>query len=102
MVRRRDGKIYTGISKDVEARFEQHCISPKRGARFLRGMGPLKLLNQAEVGDQASAMHIERTVKKLQKDKKEEIASDPKKLENLVSEEKTAYELGKKDAESEK
>ena len=49
MIRRNDGKIYTGITTDVERRFEEHKEG-KTGARFLRGMGPLELLTSMEVG----------------------------------------------------
>ena len=101
MVRRRDGKIYTGISIDVEHRFEMHQTSKTRGAKFLKGMGPLELLTQMAVGSQPLAMHIERAVKKLPKEKKEELAADPDLLEELIDVETIAY-LDNKDKSLEK
>lgn len=84
MVRRNDGKIYTGISTDVAKRFEMHQNSNSQGAKFLRGMGPLELLIQMEVGEQKLAMNVEHKVKKLAKDKKEEIVNDPSILRILI------------------
>ena len=87
MVRRNDGKIYTGISTDVAKRFEMHQTSNTQGAKFLRGMEPLELLIQMEVGEQKLAMHVEHKVKKLPRDKKEELLKDPSILKEIIDSE---------------
>ena len=56
--------LYTGIATDVAKRFEEHR-SGKRGAKYLRGRGPLELVFSEEVGDRARASRLEYRVKKL-------------------------------------
>ena len=50
LVRCRDGSLYTGIATDVERRLKEHEASP-RGAKYLRGKGPLTLIYEREIGD---------------------------------------------------
>lgn len=57
------GALYTGISTDVARRFEQHCCG--RGAKALRGRGPLTLVHQALVGDHGDALREEARVKRM-------------------------------------
>lgn len=57
------GALYTGISTDVARRFEQHCRG--RGARALRGRGPLVLVHQAVVGSHGDALREEARVKRM-------------------------------------
>lgn len=64
-----DGSLYTGISTDVARRFEQH--QQGKGAKRLRGQGPLQLEYQAEVGSRSTAQRIEYRVKRLTRAQKE-------------------------------
>ena len=72
LVRRADGSLYTGIALDVERRFAEHAAG-QRGAKALRGRGPLELVYQAEIGDRAVAQGLEHRVKRLAKSEKEQI-----------------------------
>ena len=68
-----DGRLYTGITTDVERRFAEHSSagSGSKGAKALRGKGPLKLVFQQPMPDRASASRAEIAVKKLSRaDKK--------------------------------
>lgn len=47
------GSIYTGITTDVSARFEQHAAG--LGARYTRSHKPLRVLVSFELADRASA-----------------------------------------------
>ncbi|WP_229359108.1 GIY-YIG nuclease family protein [Halomonas salipaludis] len=58
------GALYTGISTDVTRRFAEHC-SGKRGARALRGKGPLALVHQQAVGSHTEALRLEREIKRM-------------------------------------
>ena len=58
------GALYTGITTDVSRRFAEHC-SGKRGARALRGKGPLTLVHQQAVGSHTEALRLEREIKRL-------------------------------------
>ena len=71
LVRCNDGSLYTGISTDVQRRFNAH--QQNRGARRLRGRGPLELVYSHAIGDRAQALQIEHRVKKLTKAEKESL-----------------------------
>ncbi|MGJ8515263.1 GIY-YIG nuclease family protein [Carnimonas bestiolae] len=58
------GRLYTGITTDVERRFNEHCEG-KRGARALRGKGPLTLRFSVPVGDRSMALKREYAFKQL-------------------------------------
>ena len=69
LIRCADGSLYTGISTDVERRLNEHRNN--RGARRLRGQGPLELVFSQGVGDRANAQRIEYRVKRLRREQKE-------------------------------
>ncbi|MFT7465454.1 MAG: putative endonuclease [Pseudohongiellaceae bacterium] len=75
LVRSADGKLYTGISTDVQRRFAEHGSDTKRGARALRGKGPLQLVYQDKVGERGLAQRLEYRLKRLPKAQKEHIVS---------------------------
>jgi putative endonuclease len=69
LVRCADGCLYTGISTDVSRRLAEHRNN--RGARRLRGRGPLELVFQTAVGDRGSAQRVEYRVKRLDRHAKQ-------------------------------
>ncbi len=69
MVRCRDGSLYTGIACDVARRLAEHRAG--RGAKYLRGRGPIELVFSERIGSRGLALRAERCVKKLAKPKKE-------------------------------
>ena len=71
LIRCRNGRLYTGITTDVERRFEEHESGDKKGSKYLRGKAPLTLVMKKKVGDRSMALKIEAKVKKLPKTKKE-------------------------------
>jgi putative endonuclease len=66
----KNGNIYTGISTDVSRRIKEHREG-KKGAKFLRGKGPLKLLIKKKAGNRSSALKLEYRIKRLPRIKKE-------------------------------
>jgi len=72
MLQTAKGLIYTGISTDPDRRLREH-EGGGRGARSLRGKGPLSLVWQCEVPDRASASVLEARIKRLQRTKKLEL-----------------------------
>ncbi len=74
LIRTRSGLLYTGITTDVTRRLMQH--SAGKGAKFLRGKGPLTLVYQSPVGDQGMALKVEYRVKKLNKQQKERLINN--------------------------
>jgi putative endonuclease len=83
IVRCADGTLYTGIATDVEKRIAEHADGP-RGARFLRGKGPLKLVFSAAAGDRATASRLEYRVKRLPRSEKLALIAGRRDLRDLL------------------
>lgn len=65
-----DGSIYTGIARDVAARYALHAQG--KGARYTRSHPPARLLASQEFPDHSSALKAEYRIKQLKA--KEKIA----------------------------
>ena len=83
IVRCADGSLYTGISTDVARRMLEH-ENGKRGARYLRGRGPLKLEYAEVVGNRSAASRAEYIVKQLDTRTKEALISRQRSLTDLL------------------
>ncbi len=83
MLRCADGSLYTGITVDVERRFSEHCDG-NRGAKYLRGRGPLQLVFQCAVTDRSRATRLEMIIKQLTKQEKEALLLNHALLEPLL------------------
>ncbi|CAM4072055.1 GIY-YIG nuclease family protein [Pseudoalteromonas ostreae] len=68
IVQTRLGHWYTGISTDVAKRFAAHQAG--KGAKNLKGKGPLTLIYQCEVGSRSEASKLEIKIKRLSKAQK--------------------------------
>ena len=84
LVRCRDGSLYTGIAIDVARRIAEHEGS-RKGARYLRGKGPLKLIYQREIGDRSLASKIESRIKRLPKAEKSNVNILAKRIGTFVT-----------------
>ncbi|MBK7877774.1 MAG: GIY-YIG nuclease family protein [Planctomycetes bacterium] len=71
VVRTAEGELYTGITTDVPRRFAQHGAG--RGAKYLRGRGPLTLAYRRVVGEHGLALRVERRMKGLARAEKEAV-----------------------------
>lgn len=71
ILRCKGNKLYTGIAVDVQKRFEAHCAG--KGAKYTRGRGPLTLEYQETCGNHSQALKRELEVKRLSREKKEEL-----------------------------
>tara|TARA_B110000305_G_C19121876_1_gene484720 strand:+ start:260 stop:532 length:273 start_codon:yes stop_codon:yes gene_type:complete len=80
IIRCRNNSLYTGISTDVKRRFKEHSSDPKKGAKYLRGKGPLKLEWKQKVKDKSLAAKIEYHIKTLPKATKEDIIKKKRKI----------------------
>ena len=83
MIRCRNGRLYTGITTDVERRFGEHESGKKKGSKCLRGKAPLTLVMKKKVGSRSMALKIEAKVKKLPKIKKELLIDDKIKIREI-------------------
>lgn len=75
MVRTAKGALYTGITTDVERRFAEHQAGAPKGARSLRGKGPLELVFRSPAGDRSRASRLEWHIKQWPRVRKEALAS---------------------------
>ncbi|EHK9002847.1 GIY-YIG nuclease family protein [Vibrio vulnificus] len=69
--RTRLNALYCGISNNVERRFCMH--QQGKGAKALKGKGPLELVWSVPVGSKSMALKLERHIKTLRKQDKERL-----------------------------
>lgn len=63
-----DNRLYTGITNNLERRFEQHKSG--KGARFFRGRTPEAIVYTEQWPDRSSASKREAAIKKLSRQEK--------------------------------
>lgn len=63
-----DGTLYTGITKDINRRLEEH--NDKTGAKYTRSRGPVKLVYEEQVNSRSDALKREYQIKALPLPKK--------------------------------
>jgi putative endonuclease len=63
------GKIYTGITNDLDRRLEAHR-NRKRGARFFRISRPKNVLRTEEFSNRSEATKREHAIKKMSRSEK--------------------------------
>lgn len=85
LVRCRDGELYTGIATDVARRLEEHQRAQGKGAKYLRGRGPLRLVFEKVLGPRGLALTVESKIKKLRKERKEKLVQDTDVFEALLA-----------------
>ena len=83
LIRCKHGQLYTGITTDVERRFEEHKSRDKKGSKYLRGKAPLRLVMKKRIGNKSLALKIEAKVKKLSKVKKELLVDGKIKIRDI-------------------
>jgi putative endonuclease len=58
-----NGKVYTGITTDVEARFNKHLTD--KGAKFTKMNSPLRIIGTKSCTNRSQASQLEYQVKQL-------------------------------------
>ena len=86
IIKTRLDTLYTGVTTDVERRFKEHSGANKRGARYLKGKGPLELMWHQAIGSQSMALMLEYRVKQLNKRQKLQIISGQLSVSSLIAE----------------
>ena len=84
LVRCRDGALYTGITTDVSRRFAQHQQNEGKGAKYLRGKGPLQLVFKRKIWRRSLALRVECKIKSLSKGQKEELIEQDDMIMHMV------------------
>ena len=65
-----DRSFYTGITTDVERRFEEH-LQCRKGAKYFNGRKPLGVVYREDGHNRSSAGKREAEIKKLSRSEKE-------------------------------
>ena len=81
-----DNSLYTGITTDVERRFNEHSKNRKLGAKYTRSRHPVLIEAVWCCQTRSDASKLEYAFKKLTKPKKEQIISDYTLFNNIFSE----------------
>jgi putative endonuclease len=84
MVRCDDGSLYTGISTDVARRLREHQGNGPRGASYFRVRKAVEVVFTQRIGDRSSALIVEYAIKRLDKPRKEHLASGALTLEDVL------------------
>ena len=86
MLRCRDGSLYTGITTDVARRINEHegGTGLNKGAKYLKGKGPLRLELQKSVSDRSVALKLEYKIKGLTRYEKEKLIAGEMKVNTLI------------------
>lgn len=95
MLRCQDNSIYTGITVDIERRLEEHFSKDKNCAKYTKKHTAIRLERLWKSADRKLASKLEYHIKKLSKDKKEELITNSNGLEKYLSEkiDCTQYEI---------
>lgn len=67
-----DASLYTGITTDVERRFDEH-LNCHKGAKYFNGRSPVKIVYREEGHDRSSASRREAEIKKLSRSEKQRL-----------------------------
>jgi putative endonuclease len=74
IIRCANNSLYTGITTNIERRFQEHQGHSK-GAKALKGKGPLALVWTTPMSDRSQASKLEYGIKQLSKADKERLVS---------------------------
>lgn len=73
IIRCSDDSLYTGITTDVERRFQQHLTG--KGAKYFRGRKPIMITYQLNGLSRQDAARQEYRIKKLSRVEKQKLIS---------------------------
>jgi len=78
MIRCSDETLYTGITNNLQRRWQQHA--GRQGAKYFRGRTPVEVVYLEPGHDRGSASRREASIKKLQRAEKERLICSPQNL----------------------
>lgn len=81
-----DDSFYTGITTDVQRRFEQHCGQRAGSAKYTRAHPPIRVECVWRAPDRRSASRLEYRIKALTRSQKEQLIASPEKLQSFWGE----------------
>ena len=69
IIRCDDNTLYTGVTTELERRFQEHLDQP-RGAKYFNGRDPMEVVYSEPGHTRSSACKREAAIKKLSRDEK--------------------------------
>lgn len=69
IIRCDDNSLYTGVTTDLERRFQEHLGRP-RGAKYFNGRKPMEVVYSENGHTRSSACQREAAIKKLSREEK--------------------------------
>ena len=69
IIRCDDNTLYTGVTTELERRFQEHLDQP-RGAKYFNGRDPVEVVYSEPGHTRSSACKREAAIKKLSRDEK--------------------------------
>lgn len=69
-----DASLYTGITTDVERRFEEH-LNCQKGAKYFNGRTPVRIVYREDGHTRSSASRREMEIKKLSRQEKQNLVT---------------------------
>jgi putative endonuclease len=70
-----DNSLYTGITKNIAKRVEEHNTGGRSGAKYTRGRRPVRLVYKECATSRSDATRRENEIKRMQKGRKELLVS---------------------------
>lgn len=74
LIRTHSNSLYCGITNNLSRRFDMHKAG--KGAKYLRGKGPLTLVWSHQVESKSQALKYEYRIKKMTKASKEALVNN--------------------------
>lgn len=78
MIRCEDNSIYTGMTNDLDKRFNEHKTKSKNGAKYTKSHNAIKLEAAWKSKDKSLACKLEYQIKNLTKKQKENLINGEK------------------------
>ena len=80
-----DGSLYTGITTDVNRRFDEHVKRDKKGAKYTKTHTPERIEAVWQVENRSVASKLEWRIKHLTKQQKEILCGAPERISECVT-----------------
>jgi len=80
IIRSANNSLYTGITTNIERRLQEHQGKDNKGAKALKGKGPLKMVWHTTAKDRSQASKLEYNIKQLSKADKERLVTGDDRL----------------------
>ena len=85
MIRCKGNTLYTGITTDIERRFNEHSGKDEKGAKYTKSHEVIKIEAVWESKNRSQASKLEFALKKLTKQQKEELIHNNDKFSMFLS-----------------